>query len=217
MKLYNLDNSPYASRVRIQIRHKGLPVEICDAPLALRTPEFAAEFPLAKLPILELDDGTHIAESTVIMDYLEDSFPEPALRPAEPLAAAQNGMLIRCADNHIAPALFPVFTAFLAPVEDAGMTEKLDGLARELNKLEALLASMPAREETGLQTGDIALSTVFYFIEYFADRYDLESLLAANQAVNSWWGWVQSVPAVGETIAELDAAHRAFVTRVKGE
>ena len=215
MKLYNLDNSPYASRVRIQIRHKQLPVTICDSPLPLRTPEFAAAYPLAKLPLLELDDGSHIAESTVILDYLEDVFPEPPLRPLEPLPRAHNGMLIRCADNHIAPALFPVFAEFLAPTGESALREKFTAVEQEIGKLEALLASQPRRDN--LQTGDIALATVFYFLEFFSKICDREAWLATNQQVGTWWSRVLGFPAVAETIAEVDAAHLAFVARVRGQ
>ena len=69
MKLYNLDNSPFAARVRIQIRHKKLPIAIVEPPIPLRTEEFRDTFPLQKLPILELENGSSICESTVIMDY----------------------------------------------------------------------------------------------------------------------------------------------------
>ena len=112
MKLHNRDNSPYATRVRIQLRHKQLPIEICEPAESYRTPEFRAVFPLGKIPLLELDDGRMLAESTVIMDYLEDVFPEPSMRFEDPYLRAVDGMYSRWADTHMAPALFPLFQLF---------------------------------------------------------------------------------------------------------
>ena len=63
MKLYNLDHSPYASRVRTQIRKKGLDIEFAAPPVELRTPEFNQRFPMGKIPVLELDDGSQVPDS----------------------------------------------------------------------------------------------------------------------------------------------------------
>ena len=60
MKLYNLDHSPYATRVRMQIDKAGLEVDILPSPLALRSPEILERFPLGKIPVLELDDGNRV-------------------------------------------------------------------------------------------------------------------------------------------------------------
>ena len=82
MKLYDLAGSPNTRRVRIFLAEKGLeiPTQLVDmAKGENRTPEFLAKNPLGKLPVLELDDGTHIAESVAICRYMEELHPEPAL------------------------------------------------------------------------------------------------------------------------------------------
>ena len=69
MKLYTLDHSPYSTRVRAQVRHKNLPIEfVC--PRELRNEALKTTFPLGQLPVLQLDDGELLAESTVILNYL---------------------------------------------------------------------------------------------------------------------------------------------------
>ena len=52
MKLYNLDHSPYSTRVRMQIYAARLEVDIEPPPVELGTPEFNERFPLAKIPVL---------------------------------------------------------------------------------------------------------------------------------------------------------------------
>ena len=76
MRLYTLDHSPYSTRVRTQIRHKHLPIKFVRPP-ELRSKILKNTFPLGQLPVLELDDGELLGESTVILNYLhqqEDGF-----------------------------------------------------------------------------------------------------------------------------------------------
>ena len=89
MILYNLDHSPYATRVRILAYHKSLPLDVEPPPVPLRTDEFRERFPIAKIPVLQLDDGTEIGDSWAIMEYLEACNPEPALVPGDALARAE--------------------------------------------------------------------------------------------------------------------------------
>ena len=82
MKLYSFPVAPNPRRVRIFIAEKGIsiPVENLDvAAGANRTPEFLKKNPSGGLPVLELDDGSYLAESVAICRYLEGLHPEPNL------------------------------------------------------------------------------------------------------------------------------------------
>ena len=59
-------------------RH-GPALEVDLAKLEHKTPEFSALNPFQTIPILELDDGTRIAESIAICRYIEELWPEPNL------------------------------------------------------------------------------------------------------------------------------------------
>lgn len=82
MKLFDFP-APNPRRVRIFIAEKGLeiPVETLDITSgASRTPEFLAEKnPFGGLPVLQLDDGSHLSESVAICRYLEAVAPQPPL------------------------------------------------------------------------------------------------------------------------------------------
>ena len=56
----------------------------------------------------DVEDGVSIAESTVICDYLESAFPEPALVPADPILQAHTRMIARMTDLYIAPHNTPL-------------------------------------------------------------------------------------------------------------
>lgn len=82
MRLYSLKNAPNPRRVRIFLAEKrvSVPVEEYDLEAgAHKTPAFLAKNPLGALPVLELDDGTTLAESVAICRYFEEMIPEPPL------------------------------------------------------------------------------------------------------------------------------------------
>ena len=90
MKLNTYPGAPNPRRVHIYLAEKGIsvPFERVDIMTrANRTPEFLADVnPMGGIPVLALDDGTHIAESVAICRYFEALHPEPALfgrTPAE--------------------------------------------------------------------------------------------------------------------------------------
>lgn len=82
MKLYDSKMAPNPRRVRIFLAEKGVEVPVVQVDLAKaenRRPEFLARNPMGTLPVLELDDGTCIAETVAICRYFERTQPEPPL------------------------------------------------------------------------------------------------------------------------------------------
>lgn len=82
MKIYNSPVAPNPRRVRVFLAEKGVqvPYEDVDIGKAVnRQPEFRKKNPMAGVPVLELDDGTCIAESVAICRYFEELHPEPNL------------------------------------------------------------------------------------------------------------------------------------------
>lgn len=100
MKLYE-SPSPNARRVHIFMAEKGVDCE--RVPVVIRGGENISEAYLAKnpggrVPMLELDDGTCIAESIAICRYLEGLHPQPALFGSSPLESAMIEMWQRRAE-----------------------------------------------------------------------------------------------------------------------
>jgi glutathione S-transferase len=82
VKLYEFAMAPNPRRVRMFIAEKGINIPSEQVDLLSgrnRTPEFLAKNPSGGLPVLELDDGTYLAESVAICRYLEALHPEPRL------------------------------------------------------------------------------------------------------------------------------------------
>ncbi len=82
MKIYNSSLAPNPRRLRIFVTEKGLKIPAEEVDIFTgknRTPEMLAKNPAGGLPFIELDDGTHLAESVAICRYLEGLHPEPNL------------------------------------------------------------------------------------------------------------------------------------------
>ena len=82
MKLYSHALAPNPRRVRIFAAEKGIELAVQDIDILAgqnRRPEFLAKNPSDGVPVLELDDGSYLAESVAICRYLEGLHPEPNL------------------------------------------------------------------------------------------------------------------------------------------
>jgi maleylacetoacetate isomerase/maleylpyruvate isomerase len=92
MKLHNYFRSSASWRVRIGLALKGLDYDYAAIHLA-KNEQFAAPFAQHQVsrlvPALELDDGSWLAQSLAILEYLDETHPEPPLLPREPLARAR--------------------------------------------------------------------------------------------------------------------------------
>ncbi|HEY0820155.1 MAG TPA: glutathione S-transferase family protein [Rhizobacter sp.] len=99
MKLYNAAlPAPNPRRVRIFLAEKGLSLPLEDVSIrerAHKSPEFRQKNSLGQLPVLALDDGTHLSESVSICRYLEELHPEPPLFGRSALERANVDMWIR--------------------------------------------------------------------------------------------------------------------------
>lgn len=87
MKLYDAPRCPFCARVRLALAEKGIPYEVVQIDLNNRPDWIYGLNPSGKVPVLE--DGFVLPESAVIMEYLDDRYPERPLLPAEVAARAQ--------------------------------------------------------------------------------------------------------------------------------
>ena len=83
MLLYEHPLSSYAQKVKIALREKGLDFKV-ETPAALGSGKvegaFAEASPRNEVPAL-VDGDVRIFDSTIILEYLDDAYPEPATRP----------------------------------------------------------------------------------------------------------------------------------------
>ncbi len=92
MKLYNYFRSSASFRVRIALQLKGLAYDYVPVHLAKgeqKQPDFAAVTAEGLVPVLELDDGRRLTQSMAIIEYLDETHPQPALVPGDAVGRAR--------------------------------------------------------------------------------------------------------------------------------
>jgi glutathione S-transferase len=97
VKLYDAPRCPYCARARIALAEKGIAYETIEIDLSDRPAWIYELNATGRVPVL--DDGFVLPESPVIMEYLEERYPEPALLPAEPRARAEARLLVHRFDD----------------------------------------------------------------------------------------------------------------------
>jgi glutathione S-transferase len=91
--LYDAARCPYCARVRIVLAEKGVEVETVEIDLSDRPAWLYEKNATGRVPVLE-EEGRPLPESAVIMEFLEDRLPEPALLPSDPSGRAFVRLLI---------------------------------------------------------------------------------------------------------------------------
>lgn len=87
LKLYGFPMSNYFNMVKIALLEKGIEFEVVAAS-ASQEDDYLSKSPMGKVPCLETPDG-FLSETNVIMEYLEDTCPSPALFPSDPFERAK--------------------------------------------------------------------------------------------------------------------------------
>ncbi|MBD9464669.1 glutathione S-transferase [Pseudomonas sp. Pdm06] len=114
MKIYDWFNGPYPARVRIALAEKGLLPNIEFVPVNLwagehKKAEFLAINYSGTLPVLELDDGTRIAECTAITQYLDSLDGHPTLTGETPVEKGIIHMMTKRAEIEFLDAVSAYF------------------------------------------------------------------------------------------------------------
>jgi glutathione S-transferase len=105
LRLHSFDRSPYGWKVRIVLAEKKIPHDTIVPQNKNEDPAFARLNPFRKTPVLELEGGRTVYESTLINEYLEEVFPEPAMLPRDPYERARVRMIEDTADQYFNPAI----------------------------------------------------------------------------------------------------------------
>jgi glutathione S-transferase len=146
LRLYDHPFSPYAQKVKIALREKG---QAFEAPMPQgigaggAEGEFTQANPRGEVPAL-IDGDVRLFDSTIILEYIEDKWPTPALLPAAPAERARVRMLEDVMDTHFEAInwglgevrAFKRATGALAETIEARAAEQTQGffvwLARQL-------------------------------------------------------------------------------------
>jgi glutathione S-transferase len=207
MHLYEHPLSSYAQKVKIALREKGLQFTVeTPAGLGLGTAGglFAEASPRNEIPTL-IDGEARIFDSTIILEYLEDKYPSPALLPRDPAARAEARMIEDLCDT-----LYEAVNWGLSEIRwfkraEGEQAEKMTATAaRQTVELQQWLAGKLGDKPwfNGDSFGWADLSVAPYLNRSF--HYGLGT--PAGASLTRWRDRLRERPAVAATFKEFEAA-----------
>ena len=197
IKLYDFALSPRVRKVRIVLPEKGLRYEKVNVDLfkgEQKKPEYLAINPYGKVPALQ-DNGTTVYESTIIMEYLNDKYPNPPLLPADPGQRARARVLMHYGDNPYESAVSTLAGELLIKPMQGGTTDQAV-VAKAREDLNACFA----RLEKEVGNNDYLLGSAFTLADIpfvsWAMLFPNLKVEVPSAKVNAWLNRLKDRPSV---------------------
>lgn len=200
MKLYSGPLSLFTGKVRIALAEKNLPYELIPVPFSRqdgyspKLPDMLAINPKGEVPVL-IDDDLAIYDSTIILEYLDERYPEPRLYPTD----AKERALCRQAEAASDEILFPLVWPLIEEV-----FYKSDTAQRDATKVASFTAKIHAeydvleRKLDGREyfRGVFTVADIAYFLTIlFATSLGVPPL-SMHRNLNAWFSHLAERPAV---------------------
>ena len=191
LTLYDAARCPYCARVRIVLAEKSVQYAPIEIDLDDRPSWLYEKNPLGRVPVLE-EDGFVLPESRVIMEYLEERYPDPPLLPSDPDERA------------LARLWFERFDAFSQPYYNVFFDgDPVEELEAALTKLDADLAGRSYLAGARYGLADIAYVP---WIIRVGSRTGIDLTTYSN--LSSWLDRLGERPAVARELETVSAAAR---------
>ena len=203
MKLYGNDLSPYVARCRMAFLAKGLNTDLFEAPGgSVKSDAYSKMNPMQKMPTLEVD-GWYLPESAVILEYIEDTNPKPALRPDDPKQRAQMRLVGRVAELYVITSFGPLFGQMRAPQRDQAVVDKaLAETDKALNWLEAVIGDKGYAVGNKLTLADCTVVPILFFVTTMLPNFGGEPF-KGRPKLKSYWDRIAKTPEAEQTLAQM--------------
>lgn len=240
MQLFGMPASPYVSRVLFVAELKGIALPLVlpqiegalakmiermtslrenpDSPLdpivfMEETPFMQTVNPLGRMPALEVD-GRYLGESTVICEFLEDAFPEPALMPSDPFERAKVRQLSLMSDLYLMSHLWPMAWQIDPLTRDREALHRIEkDLHRSLREIEQVMGDGTWARGASASLADCVLLYAVLMYQCTLQTttenlgltaFDPERPFPGHPRLRAWWSQL-----------ERDAAFSAAITRYR--
>jgi glutathione S-transferase len=195
---------PYAQRAAIALAEKGVVYERINVDLANKPDWFRALSPLGKTPVLKVGE-TAIFESAVILEYLEETQPNP-LHPGDPLARAEHRSIIE-----FGSVILNDIGAFYSAPDAVAFDAKRKQLAERFAWLERRLRADPWFDGASFSLVDAVFAPVFRYFDAF-DRNGDFGILDGLPCVARWRRSLAARPSVRAAVTDdYDERLRGFL------
>ncbi len=183
---------PYVQRAAIALDEKGTPFERIDIDLDNKPDWFKAISPLGKVPLLMVDE-TVIFESAVIVEYLEETQPNP-LHPADPLRRAEHRAWME-----FGSAILADIWGFYTAPDDAALQARASTLSDKFARLEQHLGEGPYFDGARFSLVDAVFAPAFRYFDLFERMGDF-GILDGRPRLAAWRAALAQRPSVARAV-----------------
>lgn len=183
---------PYVQRAIISLEEKGVPYQRKYIDLADKPDWFTDISPLGKTPVLTVNN-TAIFESSVILEYLEDTQIHP-LHPNEPLGRAQHRAWIE-----FGTATLNDISGFYNAKDADAFSKKAADLSKKFKRIEQELGDTPYFNGAEFSLVDVAFGPVFRYFDVFDQIGDF-GVFKGKPKVTAWRKALALRPTVSKAV-----------------
>jgi glutathione S-transferase len=184
---------PYVQRAAIALDEKGVSFGRINVDLDNKPDWFKAISPLGKVPLLMVDEAV-IFESAVIVEYLEETQPNP-LHPSDPLQRAEHRAWMEFGSTILAD----IWGFYTAP-DDAALQAKVRVLTDKFARLEQRLGDGPYFDGAHFSLVDAVFAPVFRYFDLF-ERIGDFGILDGKPRLEAWRDALAQRPSVVRAVA----------------
>jgi glutathione S-transferase len=181
LKLIGGALSPYAVRVMLAARFKGIELAIEPPATGPRSAEHLARNPIGKVPVL-VDGALVLPESDVIVAYLEDRMPLPTLFPGDAAQRSNVRLLCRLIDTYSAPSFGP----FIANDQQA-IAVAMERIDASLGYIDHFRLDGEFASGDAFSAADCALIPFFNAFEGLQEPFKTYDLVRKRPRLQAWW------------------------------
>lgn len=185
---------PYVQRAVIALTEKAVAHERTYIDLADKPDWFRAISPLGKTPVLLVGE-TPVFESAVILEYLEDTQPNP-LHPADPLQRAEHRAWIEYGS-----AILNDIAAFYSAPDRTVFDARIEALTGKFQRLETRVKAQPWFDGGAFSLVDAVFGPVFRYFDVF-DRISDFGILDGKPALARWRASLAARQSIRDAVME---------------
>lgn len=216
VKLFGFRVSNYHNKVLIALREKGVPFEEDAHVRPSQDPAYVARSPLGKVPYAEIG-GERLCESGVILEYLEDAYPEKPLLPKDPLARAKARELVTVIELHmelVVRRLYP--GTFFGGTTSEGTKQSVEkDLAKGVRAFKALAKFDPFVAGKELTLADCAAAVHLPLVSLSTKLTYGKDALEDLPQVKPYLKMLNARPAFAQVAADRKAAQEAMAAAAR--